>query len=109
MPGAACEDVAGLTARDGGNAGHAGAVAGAAPGYADIPGFCKSVSFHEIEKHDFVLTPGRYVGAPDLEDDGEPFADKMSRLTEQLRAQFAESDRLETQIKRNLGGLGYDL
>jgi type I restriction enzyme M protein len=77
-------------------------------GYEDIPGFCKSVSYHEIEKHDFVLTPGRYVGAPDQEDDGEPFAEKMTRLTEQLSAQFAESDRLEAEIKRNLGGLGYE-
>ena len=76
-------------------------------GYEDIPGFCKSVSYHGIEKHDFVLTPGRYVGAPDQEDDGEPFAEKMARLTGQLSAQFAESDRLEAEIKRNLGGLGY--
>lgn len=77
-------------------------------GYEDIPGFCASVDFKEIEKHDFVLTPGRYVGAAEQDDDGEPFADKMARLTEQLKAQFAESDRLETEIKQNLGGLGYE-
>ena len=77
--------------------------------YQDIAGFCKSVSLDEIRKHDFVLTPGRYVGAPEQEDDGEPFTEKMARLTEQLREQFAESDRLEEEIRRNLGGLGYDL
>lgn len=77
-------------------------------GYEDVPGFCASVDFQQIEKHDFVLTPGRYVGAPEQEEDGEPFADKIARLTEQLREQFAESKRLEEEIKRNLGGLGYE-
>ncbi|SEK66003.1 type I restriction-modification system subunit M [Ectothiorhodospira marina] len=77
--------------------------------YEDIPGFCKSASLNEIKKHDFVLTPGRYVGAQEQEDDGEPFAEKMARLTGQLKEQFAESDRLEAEIKRNLGGLGYEL
>lgn len=77
--------------------------------YEDEAGYCASVDFQQIEKHDFVLTPGRYVGAPDQEDDGEPFAEKMARLTEQLRGQFAESERLEAEIKRNLGGLGYEL
>ncbi|MGC9456671.1 MAG: N-6 DNA methylase [Halothiobacillaceae bacterium] len=77
--------------------------------YQDIPGFCKSAGLDEIKKHDFVLTPGRYVGAQAQEDDGEPFAEKMARLTGQLREQFAESDRLEAEIKRNLGGLGYEL
>ena len=77
-------------------------------GYEDEAGFCASVSFEQIEKHDFILTPGRYVGATEQEDDGEPFADKMARLTGQLSVQFAESDRLETEIKRNLGGLGYE-
>ena len=78
-------------------------------GFEDIPGFCASASFDQIEKNDFVLTPGRYVGAEDQEDDGEPFAEKMARLTAQLRDQFAESERLEAEIKRNLGGLGYEL
>ncbi len=75
--------------------------------YEDVPGFCYSASLEDIKKHDFVLTPGRYVGAEEQEDDGEPFAEKMARLTEQLREQFAESARLEAEIKRNLGGLGY--
>ncbi|MCE8030033.1 type I restriction-modification system subunit M [Halomonas daqingensis] len=76
--------------------------------YEDVPGFCKAATLEEIKKHDFVLTPGRYVGAPELEDDGEPFAEKMARLTTQLKAQFEESDRLEAEIKRNLRGLGYE-
>jgi type I restriction enzyme M protein len=78
-------------------------------GYEDEPGFCKSVAFEEIQKHDFVLTPGRYVGAPPQEDDGEPFADKMARLTAQLKIQFEESEELEKQIKENLAGLGYGI
>src|SRR5690606_36623390 len=78
-------------------------------GCEDVAGSCKSASLDEIKKHDFVLTPGRYVGAQEEEDDGEPFAEKMARLTEQLREQFAESDRLEAEIKRNFGGLGYDI
>mgnify|MGYP003629891721 FL=1 len=76
--------------------------------YADVAGFCASVDFQQIAKHDFVLTPGRYVGAAEQEKDGEPFAEKMARLTEQLKEQFEESDRLEAAIKRNLGGLGYE-
>ncbi|CAM3811110.1 class I SAM-dependent DNA methyltransferase [Vreelandella rituensis] len=77
--------------------------------YEDVAGYCKSATLAEIQKHDFVLTPGRYVGAAELEDDGVPFADKMALLTEQLREQFNESDRLEAEIKRNLGGLGYEV
>ena len=76
--------------------------------YEDVAGFCASVDFQIIAKHDFVLTPGRYVGATEQEDDGEPFAEKLARLTGQLKAQFDESDRLEAAIKRNLGGLGYE-
>ena len=77
--------------------------------YEDIPGFCKSAELALIQKHDHVLTPGRYVGAAAEEDDGEPFAEKMARLTTQLKAQFEESDRLECEIRENLKGLGYDL
>lgn len=76
--------------------------------YEDVAGYCAAVLFQQIEKNDFVLTPGRYVGAPEQEDDCEPFAEKMARLTGKLREQFAESDRLEAEIKRNLGGLGYE-
>jgi len=73
-----------------------------------VAGFCKSASLDEIKKHDFVLTPGRYVGAQEQEDDDEPFAEKMARITGQLREQFTESARLEAEIKRNLRGLGYE-
>jgi len=76
--------------------------------YADVPGFCKSAALDEIAGHGYVLTPGRYVGAADVEDDGEPFADKMERLTATLREQFAESARLEQVIRENLRRLGYD-
>jgi len=56
-----------------------------------------------------VLTPGRYVGAADAEDDDEPFDEKMKRLTAELREQFAESARLEEEIRANLRSLGYEL
>lgn len=76
--------------------------------YADEAGFCCSATLDEIKKHDFVLTPGRYVGAADEVEDGEPFAEKMTRLTAQLQEQFARSSELEGEIKRNLAGLGYE-
>jgi len=72
-------------------------------------GFCFSADLAAIQKHDFVLTPGRYVGAEVEEDDGIPFTEKMATLTSQLKAKFEESDKLETQIKQNLAGLGYEL
>jgi type I restriction enzyme M protein len=75
--------------------------------YADIPGFCKSATTAEIAAHGFVLTPGRYVGAEEAEDDGDPFEEKMPRLVAELQAQFAESAKLENVIKSNLIGLGY--
>ncbi len=78
-------------------------------GYEDVPGFCKSAALDEIAGHGYVLTPGRYVGAADIEDDGEPFEEKMERLTADLTAQFAESARLEAIIKENLRSLGYEL
>ena len=77
--------------------------------YTNIPGFCYSATLEEIKKHDFVMTPGRYVGAADEVEDGEPFAEKMARLTSQLQVQFAQSADLEGQIKQNLAGLGYDI
>jgi len=75
--------------------------------YEDVPGFCKSASLEEIEKQGCVLTPGRYVGAEEVEDDGEPFEEKMARLTKELEAEFAESARLEAEIRENLRGIGY--
>ena len=75
--------------------------------YEDVAGFCKSVTTDEIATHGYVLTPGRYVGAEEVEDDGEPFEEKMARLIAELHAQFAESAKLEQAIKANLRGLGY--
>lgn len=76
--------------------------------YEDAPGFCKSAKTEEIAGHGYVLTPGRYVGAEEVEDDGEPFEEKMPRLVAELNAQFAESAKLEKAIKTNLRGLGYN-
>jgi type I restriction enzyme M protein len=75
--------------------------------YTDVAGFCKSATSAEIASHGYVLTPGRYVGAEEIEDDGEPFEEKMSRLIAELSGQFAESAKLEKTIKANLKGLGY--
>lgn len=75
--------------------------------YKDIPGFCKVANIDDIEKNGWVLTPGRYVGTAAKEDDGEPFAGKMTRLSAELRELFTESDRLQAVIKANLEKLGY--
>jgi len=75
--------------------------------YADVAGFCKSATAAEIAAHGHVLTPGRYVGAEEVEDDGEPFEAKMARLVAELNGQFAESAKLEEAIRTNLKGLGY--
>jgi type I restriction enzyme M protein len=75
--------------------------------YTDILGFCKSATTAEIAAHGFVLTPGRYVGAEELEDDGEPFEEKMPRLVAELNSQFEESAKLEHAIQANLRRLGY--
>ena len=77
--------------------------------YADVPGFCRAVNKAEIATHGFVLTPGRYVGAEDVEEDAEAFAEKMERLTAQLAEQFVEGARLETVIRDKLGRLGYSV
>ena len=70
--------------------------------YADVPGFCQSATMEEVRKHGHVLTPGRYVGAAPLEDDGEPFEEKMARLTKQWREQQAEAVKLDAAIEDNL-------
>ena len=77
--------------------------------YADIPGFCKSASTEEIRKHGHVLTPGRYVGAVPQEDDGEPFEEKMARLTGQWREQQVEARMLDAAIEENLARLGFQV
>lgn len=75
--------------------------------YADVAGFCKSATLEDIRKHDHVLTPGRYVGAAEQEDDGEPFEEKMRRLSALWREQRAEGARLDALIEANLKELGY--
>jgi type I restriction enzyme M protein len=75
--------------------------------YADVPGFCKSAPLDEVRKHGHVLTPGRYVGAEAVEDDGEPFEEKMQRLSATLREQQAEAAKLDAAIAANLKELGY--
>jgi type I restriction enzyme M protein len=77
----------------------------AAGAYEDVPGFCKSVTLDEIASHGYVLTPGRYVGAEEVEDDDEPFEEKVHRLTAKLEEQFKESASLEMAIRANLARL----
>ena len=76
--------------------------------YGDVAGFCRSVQLAEIAQHGHVLTPGRYVGAEEVEDDDEAFADKMQRLTEKLGEQMAKGAELDQLIRQKLGGLGYE-
>ena len=75
--------------------------------YADVPGFCMAAKLDDIRKHGHVLTPGRYVGAEEVEDDGEPFEEKMKRLTAMLREQQTTAKKLNTAIAANLKELGY--
>ncbi len=70
--------------------------------YGDVPGFCKSVSEMEVKKNAYALTPGRYVGAEEVEDDDEPFDDTIKRLTEKLEEQFAEGERLSAAVRENV-------
>ena len=78
-------------------------------GYEDVKGFCKVANMDEIKDNDYILTPGRYVGIEDVEDDGEPFEEKMERLTKTLSEQFTRSRELEDEIRKQLGGIGYEL
>lgn len=75
--------------------------------YEDVPGFCKTATLEDIRHHGHILTPGRYVGAAEVEDDGEPFDDKMKRLTDELKQQSAESARIDSLIRANLQDIGY--
>lgn len=75
--------------------------------YLDIPGFCKSSTLDDIKANDYVLTPGRYVGAADIEDDGIAFETKMAELSQALFQQMAEAEKLDSIIRQNLQRLGY--
>jgi type I restriction enzyme M protein len=77
--------------------------------YEDVAGFCKSATIEEIKGHGFVLTPGRYVGAEETEDDGEPFNVKVPRLVAELRNCMDKSDVLDQAIATSLRGIGYDI
>ena len=75
----------------------------------DEAGYCAVKTLQDIQAQDFILTPGRYVGIAEQEDDGEPFAEKMQRLTTELSGLFAESHRLEEEIKKQLGSIGFEI
>ena len=70
----------------------------------DVKGFCAVATTEEIAKQDYILTPGRYVGIEEQQDDGEPFEEKMARLTGELSELFRQSHELEAQIREKLGG-----
>lgn len=75
----------------------------------DVKGFCAVATLQDIAKQDYILTPGRYVGIEEQEDDGEPFDEKMKRLTSELSEMFAKSHELENEIREKLGAIGYDI
>ena len=77
--------------------------------YENIKGFCYSSTTDEIKSNDYVLTPGRYVGVEETEDDGVPFEEKMKNITSELSKQFEESHKLEKEIKKNLKAIGYEI
>ena len=76
--------------------------------YEDVPGFCKSASLNEVRKNNYILTPGRYVGTEEIEEDDEVFEEKMKNLTSELAKQFEESKKLEEEIRNNLKMIGYE-
>lgn len=77
--------------------------------YEDVPGFVKSASIEEVRSHNHILTPGRYVGLADIEDDGIPFEEKMEKLTGEIGELFAKSRELEEEIRENLKVIGYEI
>jgi type I restriction enzyme M protein len=77
--------------------------------YKDIQGFCKSASIKEVEANNFVLTPGRYVGTEEIEDDGVSFDEKIAAITGNLKEHFEKSVELQNRIKTNLKKIGIKL
>ena len=77
--------------------------------YRDFPGLCKSTTLDEVKSHDYALTPGRYVGMAESKEDDVPFHERMNQLTKELREHFAESQRLEQEIKKNLSSIGFKI
>ncbi len=76
--------------------------------YKDVPGFCKSATIEEVKAHGYILTPGRYVGAADVEDEQSPFAERFAALRTKLEEQFAGSEHLTATIRSNLSGFHSD-
>ncbi|KLU63609.1 hypothetical protein CEB3_c00130 [Peptococcaceae bacterium CEB3] len=74
-----------------------------------MKGYCAAVTTEDITKQDYILTPGRYVGIKEQEDDGEPFEEKMARRTGELSEMFKRSHELEDEIRKRLGAIGYDI
>ena len=77
--------------------------------YEDVKGFCKSATLEDVKKHNFVLTPGRYVGIPDEEDDGVTFKEKMDKFTRELSSQLKKANELDQLIKENLKNIGFKI
>ena len=77
--------------------------------YENIAGFCKVADISEIKENNYVLTPGRYVGTKEVEDDGIPFEEKMKDLTSKLAKQMQEGAKLDEEIKKVLGAIGYEI
>ena len=75
----------------------------------EVKGYCAVASIQDIEKQDYILTPGRYVGIEEQEEDGEPFEEKMARLTSELSEMFGKSHELEDKIREKLGAIGYEI
>ena len=75
----------------------------------DVKGFCAVKTTQDIAQQDYILTPGRYVGIEEQKDDGEPFEEKMTRLTSELGEMFKKSHELEEEIKKKLGAIGYEI
>ena len=75
----------------------------------EVKGFCAVADIQTIAAQDYILTPGRYVGIEEQEDDGEPFDEKMKRLTSELSEMFKKSHELENEIREKLGAIGYDI
>ena len=75
----------------------------------DVKGFCAVATTDDIAKQDYILTPGRYVGIEEQQDDGEPFDEKMKRLTSELSEMFKKSHELEDEIKKKLGAIGFEI
>ena len=75
----------------------------------DVKGFCAVATTEDIARQDYILTPGRYVGIEEQEDDGEPFEEKMTRLTSELSVMFEKSHDLEDEIRKKLGAIGYEI